>query len=785
MGVIKEALIFFERNHNALFYPVGRKLMACTLMYMAGIVCASLFTCPVLVCIGVCAILALVIVYFRRTGRRLLLPVCLVFFVTGVAITGIQLGISDVPTASETPISGTISSIESDYRVKLDDVRLSDKMTTNRPVIVTLMNEDAELLPMAPSVGQRVSGTGRLFLQDAVRNPGGVDRRISALCDEYELSGYLLPGWTADGAERFSFAEAFRRLRLSLLDRLTLYFGEDASLFAALMLGEKGDVDPELKSAMQLTGTAHILSVSGMHLTMVSSAVYALLNLLPIGMKVISVIQAIVLLLFTGLTGAAVGTVRALLMQFMRLIARVTGRRYDPLTSLSFSALVILAASPLMVFDAGFQFSFFVVFGIQLLMDPIRNLPPLRWLSQHARWLAEMMAVSLSAQIAALPMQLSLYGYVPLLALPMNLLASILIPFLMLGGWVLLLVGFILPAAASKGAEILALAERAFEAISLWAAHLRGGILRLPSPASGLLAVFGAAMALISPKIRFGRCRYRAFITVLLCISALYLPRLDPALRYVQLDVGQGDASLIRSGRHAVVVDAGPAGSYDLIRYLRHEGLVIDGLVFSHLDEDHAGALDALSCSEIGLDRVVMAEGALEDVDSEAVLAGIERLEQNGVSIEFVQAGDSFSAMEMHFSVLSPDASLKGSNERSLLLQVQAADVNLLLCGDLPKKSEPDVVPACDVLKVAHHGSKNASSAEFLKQASPQIAVISVGGNNSYGHPHERVLGDLEAVGARVYRTDQTGCVTIWLEDGLRTDTFLEMKEKGMEQSEP
>lgn len=756
-----------------LFYPVSRKLSVCVLAYMTGIVVAQKWSLSPIAAGILCAFL-LAIAARRRRFRRSLLPlVCAGLMAVGNCAAGMALAPMDEPTAPRTAMSGTVLRVEKDDRVLLGDVVFSDGTALKRPVLVSLMRDDETESPASPMPGQRVSGVGRLFAQDGVRNPGGVDQRLRALCDGYDLSGYILPGWSVSGEETFSIAEVFRRLRLRLSDTLEQVFGEDAAFFSAILIGEKGNIDPAFSSAMRLTGTAHMLSVSGMHLSMVSAGIYTLLRRLPISRKHAYAIQAIAMLLYAGLTGFAVGAVRALVMSLLGIWARLRARRYDPLTSLATAALVITAFSPLMVFDAGFQYSFFVVLGIQLLRRPIGQLPPMQWLCKRARWLGETVTISLSAQLASLPIQLSLYGYIPLTALPMNLAGCMMMPLMMLGGWILLGLGFFLPSSAEMLAGIVCLPLHGFERMTVWAASIPGGILRLPAPGLVMIVIFGMAMALISPQIRFGPLRRVVLAVVAAVMMASYLPRLDPSARYVQIDVGQGDASLIRSGRHAVVIDVGPAYSYELLRYLRHEGLYIDALILTHMDEDHAGALRVIAQSEVGTARVIVAERAEETINSQAVQEGLALLEEKGIPLEMVKAGDTIHAMGLRFDVLSPTDELSGSNERSLLLSVDAADTRLLLAGDLPKDCEPENIPNCDLLKVAHHGSANASSTRFLEASSPQIAIISVGAGNWYGHPHQRVLQDLSEIEAQIYRTDLAGCVTVWLGDSLRTQTFL------------
>ncbi len=778
-----------------LVFPVGRKLMGVTIAYLLGVWSSSVFAPDW----HVSALISAAFLFFfackKRCRKEAYAMILLCLLAVGNAVSAGCMSVSDSPTQPNTVFSGVITRIERDYRVELSDVEFSDGHETHRPVVVTLMTEENAPMPEMPKIGQRVSGEGRLFAPDEVRNPGGTDGRIRALAEGYELSGYLLPGWMAEGKARFSLAEWFRQQRQSLLKKIQLTFGNSAPLFAAVMIGEKNEIDAEMTAAMRLTGIAHILSVSGMHLNLVSAAAYAMMRLLPLGKRVKRGLRIAVLVMFTGLTGCAVGTKRALIMALMRMYSKARGLRYDRLTALSFAALAITVFSPLKAFDGGFQFSFFVVLGIALLEKPVSALKPIRFLCTYVRPLGEAVIISLCAQVAAIPMQLTLYGYIPMLSLPMNLICCLLMPLVMTGGWLVLMIGEVCEGFAAVCAQMLSVCSDLVEWLSISAAQLDWGILRLPAPGKPLLLLFAVMMMLLSGIIRFGRRRRAAFVASSLMLALLYLPRFNPADRYVQIDVGQGDASLIRSGRHAVVVDVGPESSYDLLRYLRHEGLFVDAVILSHMDEDHAGALNTLLDSEIRIDRVIAAKGSKESAASVAVIDGLHRLEESGKKLEYVEKGDAFSAAGISFDVLSPDGTLSGSNERSLLVHAHIGNQSLLLAGDLPESCEPEIVPSCDVLKVAHHGSRYASSPEFLSMANPNVALISVGGSNRYGHPHQRVLSDLQSIDAQVYRTDESGCITVYLNGndldvetmfdasgrnvGRRTRIFRQSDDKG------
>lgn len=164
-----------------------------------------------------------------------------------------------------------------------------------------------------------------------------------------------------------------------------------------------------------------------------------------------------------------------------------------------------------------------------------------------------------------------------------------------------------------------------------------------------------------------------------------------------------------------------------------------------------------------------MPSGVSESDASLAVREALELANERGVSIETASAGEKIVSGGFAFDVLSPQEGMAGDNERSLVLYTQSMGARILTTGDLPAKSEMESPPDCDILKVAHHGSKYATSDEFVRQTTPKIALISVGANNRYGHPTARVLEALDAVGASVYRTDESGCITLWLSKGQIT----------------
>lgn len=756
-----------------LFLPVRRKLMWLAVCWICGILSATVFCMPLHIVGILCAFLLAGIVIRCQKRKRVLYFALLSAFLLGNGIAGSLLEKRDMPTAPGVHICGVVRAIEKPGRVYLEDVLIDGKTDMRRDVLVTLMLEENETIPDV-FVGQRIEGTGRLFAPEEPRNPGDVNRRYRALVRGYELSGYILPGWSAEGEAGFSVVEGFRRCRDRLKAHIERLFDHRAALFLGIMLGDKTEIEDDLISAMRVTGVVHILTVSGLHLSLIAGVIKRMMKKLGMRSGTSLWMMTVMLAVFTGLTGGAAGTVRAMIMSVYRECAIFRGKRYDPLTALSVAALLMTIVRPLWVLDVSFQFSFFVVLGIQLCAHRLSA-----WMGKRIAWprllcrVPDAVSVSACAQFAALPMQMLLYGYIPTCSLLMNLLGGLVVPVLLLGGWACALIGAVCFPAGRLFAGALGAVAEVFEWMNRSAAALPYSVVRVPAPYGISVLIFAAVLALMSDRIRWGQMKRHALAIVLALVLVLYAPRLNPAPRYVQLDVGQGDAALFRRGRKAVMVDVGPADSYTALRYMRHEGLSLEAVILSHLDVDHAGALAVLLDSEIDVPEIVFPKGAMLEEESSVVEAAIEAAIAQGIPVHEVSRGDRLQVCSVEMDVLSPEPAYTGSNERSLLLYARMEDVAFLLAGDLPISCEPDTVPDCEVLKVAHHGSKAATSDAFLAMARPELALISVG-ENWYGHPTERVLDSLKRAGSHILRTDEYGAVTLWLrKDGIRVESYL------------
>ena len=247
-----------------------------------------------------------------------------------------------------------------------------------------------------------------------------------------------------------------------------------------------------------------------------------------------------------------------------------------------------------------------------------------------------------------------------------------------------------------------------------------------------------------------------------------------PPLTIHFLDVGQGDATLIRTVEGDVLIDAGPESAEPLL-CLRLEELGVKALrlvIFTHPDEDHIGGADGVLARFPA--EEVWTNGVIEAHESALALANA--LDSYGLTAKVVRCGTHLSVGGVNFMVLSPFSEPSDGNEGSLIFKVTFGEVSMLFSGDAELKAEEELLEkydpsqlSCEIYKVGHHGSSTSSSKALLDAMTPRYAIVSCGRENPYGHPHGEVLAALEEVGAEILRVDHLGEITFW-SDGTKLE---------------
>lgn len=617
---------------------------------------------------------------------------------------------------------------------------------------VQLTAYGAELPGLAE--GQRVEAHARLHPAAGFRNPGVFDYGVWL-----RRQGIWVTGSTR--ADRLAALEPARppwhaRVRRAAREAMSRALPPtSAALLAGLVLGHRADLPAEVHETFRRAGVYHVLAVSGFNVGLVGGSAFALLTLARLGRRGAAVGAIVVVGGFALVVGPEPSVLRAVVMAVLILGALLLEREAAVPNSLALAGLMILAARPADLFDPGFQLSFAATAGIVMAPLP-RGL------------LAGALGVSLAAQIAVLPIQLVHFNQLPTIAPLANL---VVVPLAGLAT-VLGLLAITLTAVTESGGALfldaawpLLLAMRAAAAA---AAAVPGALLHLPAPPWAAVAAYGAALALALTAWRRrrdepSRARLAGAAAAIALVAATGLALwplvrpLDGRLRVTVLDVGQGDAIVVETPEGAVLlVDAGPggpmrldAGERAVAPFLWNRGILRLALaVRSHEDQDHVGGM-----------ATVLRDFAVREVWS-ADEAPAERRWIGGVGARVIRASSAGTGAARR----AFPAPARRRNDGALVLRIDHGLASFLLASDIEAATEAalgeaDAPLAATVLKVAHHGARGSSTAEFLARVRPRLAVISVGARNAYGHPAPATLERLAAVGARVHRTDRDGAV--------------------------
>jgi competence protein ComEC len=627
--------------------------------------------------------------------------------------------------------------------------------------------------------GQRILVQGSMDVPAGARNPGEFDTReyLAAMGVTREISVRIPGGLAVLGLEegRTLYQDAVIGARHAIVGCIDAYVGgEEGELLKGLLLGEKGGLQRETRKAFIVSGVAHVLAVSGSNVAVVAGLALALCRVLRAGRRLRAIAVALAVLWYMALTGAQPPVVRATITALALLAASAREERANPLNALGLSALVLLSVNPLTLFDAGFQLSYGAVIGIVLLSPPLeRRIRAVRGSSVAARMFRGALrtgAVSLAATGGTAPFSASFFGSVSLIGLAANM---VVVP--ATGLSVALGMAMALGApiatwlAASFGAlnwlvlRLTLLTARTAAAAPL--ASVRTGDL---GPAE-TIAIAGILAALASLATGKG-----VRLVLPFALAALHVPLIqgwispDEAarrgLRVTFLDVGQGDAALIRTpaGR-TILVDAGPAtpgfdtGERVVGPYLRHIGVdTIDLMVVTHEHRDHIGGVRAVLAA-FPTRRVIIPEG----MEAEGLIPPGQVWEPTFAGRE--ESPDP--AVRLY--VLSPE---KGSgnpagngNARSVVILVRFAECALLFTGDCEGWAERTFTLRyrgwlrVGAVKVPHHGAKSGAGEDLLEECRPDLAVISVGRRNRFGHPSRELLERLARRQIRTWRTDREG----------------------------
>lgn len=566
-------------------------------------------------------------------------------------------------------------------------------------------------------------------------------------------------------------------LRKKGMDQVDAYFPNDVAPFIkALLFGDTSEIAPDVMSAYQNLGISHLLAISGTHITILTVFLYVLFVRSGFTKETTNTVLLIFLPVYSVLAGSSPSVNRAVFMAWM--IMFLTRRRFSlhPLDALGLTFILFIALNPYSLFHVGFQLSYLITAGLILSRKIFET---------FSSPFLKMAMVSWIAQLLSIPVLLyhfyefSLLGFVVnLLYVPLYSLFILPLAFLTF----LLLV--IVPVISMPFVAFLTILIEVANILAEWLHAFPRFTIILGKPDDIVFLIYWVCF--LAGSILFEK-NWKAFkkIIVVLILTPFFLHLLlgkySPQGEVTVLDVGQGDSIFIRLpfNKGNYLIDTGGVMDFNeeawrkrrkpfdpgediVVPFLKSKGVDrLDKLIITHGDWDHLGSAVKI-VSLLPVDEVVFGKTSGR---KETELELMQFLQEKGIQVTEVHRGLYWKEGEYSFYILAPEKNSRSGNNASLVIFTELGGYRWLFTGDLETDGEVELLSSypnlsIDVLKVGHHGSRTSSSSGFLDQITPEVAIISVGRNNRFGHPHKEVLERLEERNIAIFRTDIHGAIT-------------------------
>ncbi len=632
--------------------------------------------------------------------------------------------------------------------------------------------------------GQRVCGIGRMVPRSSPANEGQFDFTLydrsvgvsgSMFCERlYCTGGDILP-----------YRKLLQDIRTYTAGVLSaVCTADDSGIYQAILLGDKGNMNEDLQKLYQESGIAHILAVSGLHLSIIGTGFYLLLARIGLPHGLSGILGAGVILLYGILTGSSGSAMRAVFMLLLKFLSVPAGKSYDMLSSLAVACILLLLTEPFLLFSFGFQLSFLAVLSLGI-ADELPRMPSLP---------ASALLSSVCLQLITLPVLLYHSFQFPLYGMLLNLIVLPLMSCVMYTGLLAVLL-FPLSETLSRisvggGHTVLSLYTFLCSAVSSWPSALllpgRPPLIRIFLYYALLFLLFLLTRSLMQRSkagtlppqlLKKKRLALPGSLLVLFLAVFLLLPPSRKGLEITALDVGQGDSFIIRKDGLVISIDGGSSSDRKIGRnviepYLKSQGIgSIDAAFVSHCDADHMSGIlylltetDTIRIRSLYLSAPAEGDPRYDGLRDAAILRGTE--------IRYIRTGDTLRFHDLSLRCLYPSGAgaLEDPNRHSSALLLTDSDFRMLFTGDMDQTCEAEMLSAAesadiDILKAGHHGSSTSTGDALLSSTSPEYALLSYGAGNSYGHPHRETLQKLSDRDIRLLETAVSGEIRI-LSDG-------------------
>lgn len=585
--------------------------------------------------------------------------------------------------------------------------------------------------------------------------------------------------------------DRLRMIREQGMQRIEEAFPEEAAPFInALLFGESGDIERTIMEDYQKLGISHLLAISGTHITILTIFLYVSLVRLGLTKETASVTLLIFLPIYCILAGASPSVNRAVVMAWMVLFFSRQRFFLQPLDALGITYTIFMLINPYNIYHVGFQLSYLVTAGIILSRKLLQ-----KW--QHP--LLQTAMVSAIAQWVSIPILLYHFYEFSLISFFVNILYVPLYSLLILPlSFIVFILLVVIPKLTAPLVAFLTFLLHLANELAQWFRSFSHFSIILGKPVIFVFLLYCFCFLLVLIFLERKILNKRLVVLIITpFLLHLLTGKYSPQGEVTVLDVGQGDSIFIRLpfNQGNYLIDTGGAvpfneeawevrknpfdpGQYIIIPFLKSRGVDhLDKLIITHGDWDHLGSarsiVDTFSVKEVVVGKTV----TKKETENELL---IYLREQNLPIVEGYQ-GLKWEQGHYRFYILAPEKGAVSGNDASLVIYTELGEYRWLFTGDIEEEGEKKLLQAypnlrADVLKVAHHGSRTSTTDFFLDKIRPEIAIISAGRNNRFGHPHAEVIANLSERHIQIYRTDRHGAVTysFFLGKGRFTPYYVE-----------
>ncbi len=707
--------------------------------------------------------------------------------------------------------------------LKENKVTLPEGHTYQCEAILVFCNEATEASPASPPgpmtyrVGNEITVRGTLQKFSQATNPGQFNEQLYYEIEniDFKLKAKSIT-MTDGGYSHFhSVLDHVKEKLIRVYD--TILSEKESGALVAMLLGEKYLLGDEIKTLYQQNGISHILAISGLHVSLIGMFVFAVLKRLKIPIFISTLVTVFLLYCYGVLTNFSVSTSRAVVMMTIMLLAPLAGKTYDMLSALSLSAFLILLQNPLQVFSAGFLLSYGAVLGIAVIQ------PCFGQLFQKKNIILDSIYISTSAQLATAPIVIYFFYQLPIYGILVNL---IILPFVTILTLTSIFAGILGAVYLPLGIFCVGGANyilKFYEWVCRFGNALPGNLITVGKPGVLQMVLYIILLVLFCWTSNRWPAKDEAaknetednatmkhwvtqhcnkklcLLLPLLASMLLILPQNHAGLRVTFLDVGQGDSIYLEyEDRTTILVDGGSTdvmnvGKYRIKPFLLSQGTdELTYVIMTHADGDHINGLkELMEDGQIKIRNLVLPDISNKD---QGYLKMESLAREKNITVSYCKAGDRIIDGELTLFCLHPNKGVTAvdTNSYSAVFSVRYGEFDLLLTGDLGKEQEGALLRNLtdgtlwgndgarpqveyDILKVAHHGSKNSTTDEFLSLLQPKHAFISCGLNNRYGHPHQELLERLKAAGSDIRITYAAGAIQIETDGSLmEVEGYLE-----------